>query len=136
MPARQGHQRAVFFALGWLSFALGLLGLLLPVLPTTPFMLLALWAFARSSRRFHDWLYTHRVFGPPLQRWDRERSVPAPVKAVALASMAASTAYVGLVVRPPWYALAGMLVVVGIGAIYVLRIPGRPRAQRSPPRGR
>jgi hypothetical protein len=38
-------------------------------------MLVALWAFARSSRRFHDWLYSHRVFGPPLRRWHEERVI-------------------------------------------------------------
>jgi uncharacterized membrane protein YbaN (DUF454 family) len=121
------RQRWVFLALAWVFFALGVLGVLLPVVPTTPFMLLALWAFSRSSRRFHDWLYHHRVFGPPLQRWRRERVVPWWTKTLALASMGASTAYVGLIVRPPWYALAAMAAVVAAGAIYILRIPTRPR---------
>jgi uncharacterized membrane protein YbaN (DUF454 family) len=62
------RQRWAFLALAWVSFALGVVGLVLPVVPTTPFMLVALWAFSRSSRRFHDWLYHHRIFGPPLQR--------------------------------------------------------------------
>lgn len=121
------RQRWLFFALAWIFFSLGVVGLLLPVVPTTPFMLLALWAFSRSSRRFHDWLYQHRVFGPPLQRWRRERVIPWWTKAIALVSMAVSMGYVGFVVRPPWYALVATAAVVAAGAAYISRIPTRPR---------
>lgn len=44
--------------------------------PTTPLVLLALWAFSRSSQRFHDWILEHRVLGPPVRRWRRERLLP------------------------------------------------------------
>jgi uncharacterized membrane protein YbaN (DUF454 family) len=120
-------RRWLYFSLGWLFFALGAAGAVLPVLPTTPFLLLSLWAFSRSSQRFHDWLYNHRWFGPPLQRWRRDRALPWSVKAVAFAGMAASLAYVGLVARPPWPWLAGMVAVIAAGAIYIARIPSRPR---------
>jgi hypothetical protein len=130
VPASEGalarHRRAVFFFLGWIFFGLGVAGALLPVLPTTPFMLLALWAFARSSRRFHDWLYHHRIFGPPLQRWDRERVIPVWVKAVAIGSMAASFAWVALMVRPRWWALAAMGAVMLAGVIFLASVPSRP----------
>ncbi len=122
-PAR----RAVLIAVGWTCFALGVLGVVLPVVPTTPFMLVALWAFSASSERFHGWLYHHRVFGPPLQRWRRERVLPVPVKAVALGSMAASLAWLALGVRPPWYVLAASVAVMLAGAAFILRIPSRPR---------
>jgi uncharacterized membrane protein YbaN (DUF454 family) len=62
--------------LGWTFFGIGLVGTLLPLVPTTPFMLLALWAFSIGSERFHRWLYHHPVFGPPLQRWQRDRVIP------------------------------------------------------------
>ena len=71
--------KAFYLTLGILFFVLGAIGALVPGLPTTVFMLLALWAFARSSQRFHDWLYYHRVFGPPLQRWHRHDTVAQPV---------------------------------------------------------
>ena len=125
--AHARHVRWVFLALGWGFFALGVVGVVLPVVPTTPFMLLALWAFSRSSRRFHDWLYTHRVLGPPLQRWQRERAVPAWAKAVALVSMAASTGYVALVVRPPWYGLLATGTIVAAGLVYIVRLPTSQR---------
>jgi uncharacterized protein len=113
------------FALGWLFLALGLAGALLPVLPTTPFLLVALWAFSRSSPRLHDWLYHHRVLGPPLQRWQRERVVPAWVKAVAFTSMGASLVYVAVWVRPPAYLLAAMAAVVLTGVLFLARVPSR-----------
>ena len=72
--------RVLYFCLGIGFFGLGVLGVLLPGLPTTPFMVLAAWAFARSSRRFHNWLTTHHLFGPPIQRWQAHRVIPRPVK--------------------------------------------------------
>jgi uncharacterized protein len=125
-----GRARVLFIALGWVFFALGAIGAVLPVLPTTPFMLLALWAFSRGSERFHRWLYHHRIFGPSLQRFQRDRVVPLWAKAFALSSMAASVAWVAIVSRPPWYGVAAMLAVVLAGALYVTRFPSRP-----PPRG-
>jgi len=113
------------FALGWLFFGLGVVGTFLPVVPTTPFMLLALWAFSRSSRRFHDWLRHHRVFGPPLQRWDREHVIPLWAKAVAISSMTASLAWVTFVVKAPWYGIAAMAAVMVAGIAYITRFPSR-----------
>jgi uncharacterized membrane protein YbaN (DUF454 family)/N-acetylglutamate synthase-like GNAT family acetyltransferase len=110
---------------------LGLIGTVLPLVPTTPFMLVALWAFSSSSQRFHDWLYGHRVFGPPLQRWQRERLLPLWAKLVAVGSMAASFAYAALGIRAPWYALAAMAAVMLFGIAYIARIPSRPGAGRA-----
>jgi uncharacterized membrane protein YbaN (DUF454 family) len=126
-PPLPPHRRWALLALGWTAFGLGMIGLALPVLPTTPFLLVALWAFSRSSRRFHGWLWNHGLFGPPLRRWHRERALPWWTKAMALGSMAASLSYVALRVRPPWWALLAMAAVLVAGAGYVLRIPTRPR---------
>ncbi len=119
--------RIAYIALGWFFFALGAIGAVLPVVPTTPFMLLALWAFSRGSDRFHHWLYHHRIFGPPLQRFRRDRVVPRWAKAFALSSMAASVAWVAIVSRPPWYGFVAMGAVVLAGALYVTRFPSRTR---------
>jgi uncharacterized membrane protein YbaN (DUF454 family) len=125
-------RRWALFALGWIFFALGLAGTVLPVLPTTPFMLLALWAFSSSSERFHGWLYHHRVFGPPLRRWTRERSVSPWVKVVALGSLSASYAWMVFWVRPPWWAIAAMTPVFLFGAIYVGRLSTRSGTDLPP----
>jgi len=128
-PAR----RWAWFGLAWLFLALGVVGAALPVLPTTPFLLLALWAFSRSSRRFHDWLYHHRLLGPPLQRWRRERVVPLRVKAVAALSMLASLTWLVLGLRAPWYAVtaAGALVATGLAVLW--RLPSRSVPPAVPP---
>jgi len=61
--------RALLWSAGSLCVALGVIGLFLPVLPTTPFMLLAAACYARASERFYRWLLTHRVFGPTVREW-------------------------------------------------------------------
>jgi len=85
--------RTLYFLLGWTFFTIGAIGAFLPVLPTTPFMLLALWAFSRSSQRFHDWLYHHKLFGPPLQQWQEHRVIPLAAKVMAVTVMLLSCSY-------------------------------------------
>jgi len=121
-------RRPLFLGLGLAFVGLGLLGTVLPVLPTTPFMILALWCFARSSKRFHDWLYHHRVFGPPLRQWDQHRVIPLAAKIVAVTAMAASMVYVVLFSAAPWYLIAAMAVVIAYGAWFVLTKPSRAPA--------
>lgn len=86
-------KRTLYFILGWCFFGIGGIGVFLPVLPTTPFMLLSLWAFSRSSQRFHDWLYHHRFFGPPLQQWKQYRVIPRAAKIMAITMMLLSCGY-------------------------------------------
>lgn len=122
-------RRPLFLGLGLAFVGLGLLGTVLPVLPTTPFMILALWCFARSSQRFHDWLYHHRLFGPPLRQWDQHRVIPLVAKAASVTAMAASMAYVVLFSTAPWYLIAAMAVVIAYGAWFILTKPSRPPAE-------
>jgi len=121
-------RRPLLLGLGLAFVGLGLLGTVLPVLPTTPFMILALWCFARSSKRFHDWLYHHRVFGPPLRQWDQHRVIPPLAKIVAVTAMVASMVYVVLFSAAPWYLIAAMAVVIAYGAWFILTKPSRAPA--------
>jgi uncharacterized membrane protein YbaN (DUF454 family) len=125
VPAESRGWRIGFFLLGWLFFGVGAVGAVLPVLPTTPFMILALWAFARSSKRFHDWLYTHRIFGPPLRRWSEHRVIPTHAKAAAVIAMSASLIYLIWFSNVPAYAIALTAPIMAIGAAYVLTRPSR-----------
>ena len=84
------RSRQALVALGWLNVGIGMAGVVLPLLPTTPFLLVALWAFGKSSPRFHEWLHTHPRFSPLLQDWQQERAVPSYAKALALLMMASS----------------------------------------------
>ena len=77
-------QRMAYAGAGLIALGLGLLGVVLPGLPTTPFILLAAACFARSSQRMHDWLLTNRVTGPMLRDWVRHRILPRRVRWVAI----------------------------------------------------
>ncbi|OQP33592.1 DUF454 family protein [Pantoea latae] len=80
-------QRILLLTLGWLAIILGALGIVLPLLPTTPFVLLAAWCFARSSPRFHHWLLWRSPFGRYLRHWQRHRAMPPGAKGRAIAVM-------------------------------------------------
>ena len=73
-------QRTILIIIGWLAVVLGTLGVVLPLLPTTPFILLAAWCFARSSPRFHHWLLYRSWFGGYLRHWQKHRAMPPGAK--------------------------------------------------------
>lgn len=117
--------RTVYLAIGFVFVALGVLGAFLPVLPTTPLLLISLWAFSRSSVRLETWLLQHPRFGPRLRAWRADRVIPLPVKLVAWGSMAASLTLM-IVVRTSPYAIGGAGLVMAIGALYIATRPSRP----------
>lgn len=78
-------QRTILLIIGWLAIVLGTLGVFLPLLPTTPFILLAAWCFSRSSPRFHHWLLHRSWFGPYLRHWQQHRAMPPGAKSRAIA---------------------------------------------------
>jgi uncharacterized protein len=121
----QRARRIFYVGLGLLSFGLGVLGAFLPVLPTTPFMLVSLWAFSLSSKRLEAWLLGHPRFGPRLVAWRAHRAVPLPVKLTAWGSMIASLSLM-IAARASLLAIGGAASVMLIGAIYVARCPSRP----------
>jgi len=122
--------RPVYFLLGWCFFGLGAVGTVLPGLPTTPFMLLALWAFSKSSQRFHDWLYAHPLFGPPLQQWRSHRVIPGKAKLLAVVTMAVSFVYLAFFSGVSAWLKALTALVMLYGAAFILskpsQVPERP----------
>ncbi|MDH5179658.1 MAG: YbaN family protein [Gammaproteobacteria bacterium] len=126
--------KPLYLVLGWVFFGTGVVGAFLPVLPTTPFMILALWMFSKSSQRFHDWLYDHRIFGPSLQRWQTHRVIPPLAKLMSISMMSASFIYlVGWSSAPFWaVTCAGLL--MAYGAWFILTKPSKtPVADRGEP---
>jgi hypothetical protein len=119
--------RLAFAGLGTLCVALGILGMFLPLLPTTPFLLLAAACYARASGRFYNWLLNHKLFGPTILEWRRHRSIAWRTKLTAIALMALTlTSSIVFFVREPWLqaALAAFGVLLGI---HLYRIPSRDR---------
>lgn len=112
MPTtRQTFINLLLKALGFMFVGLGLAGVFLPLLPTTPFLLLAAGCFARSSPAFHDWLLTHRLLGPYIRDWERDRSIPLTAKVTAVVMMAASLSWMAFASNAPAIAvwMAGAL---------------------------
>jgi uncharacterized membrane protein YbaN (DUF454 family) len=117
-------RRLVYLALGSLFVGLGVLGAFLPVLPTTPLLLVSLWAFSKSSARLERWLLEHPRFGPRLVAWRTDRIIPLPVKLTAWGSMLASLTIMAVAGVSP-YALIGAGSVMAIGAVYIASKPSR-----------
>lgn len=114
--------RLLFLALGWTSVGLALLGIVLPLLPTTPFLLVAAWAFAKGSPRLQRWLYQHPRFGPFLTDWRDQGAIPRRGKLLAVGGMATSWAILAVTTANPLvpvFAGAGM----GAVAVYVVTRP-------------
>jgi len=128
--------RILLLACGAVSVALGVLGMFLPLVPTTPFLLLAAWCFARSSERLHRRLTGNRWFGPILRDYSAGRGVPRRVKAVAVATLWPAIA-VACVLAPLWPARALMVAVAAAVTVHILRLPSCTEAARgSRPPGR
>ena len=73
-------KKILLLSLGWLCVGLAFLGIFIPGIPTTPFLIVALWAFAQSSKKFHSWLLNHKMFGPILRNWESHKVVPRNAK--------------------------------------------------------
>ncbi len=80
--------RAIWFIVGATALLLGALGIVLPLLPTTPFLLVAAFAFARSSERWHKWLLEHKIFGRIIANWNNYGAIDKRTKAIGTLSMA------------------------------------------------
>jgi uncharacterized membrane protein YbaN (DUF454 family) len=100
--------RITYILLGGLFFGLGMLGVILPVLPTTP---------------FHHWLYTHKTFGSALQRWHQYRIIPRHAKVLIVLSMLGSLIFLGGFSELSWQKTALVAVVMMIVASYLLTRP-------------
>ncbi len=94
--------KVLWIALGWTSVGLGIVGAFLPLLPTTPFLLLAAFAFSRGSERLHDWLMTHPSLGPPIHNWQQHRAISRRVKLIATFSVAAVFLLSVILAAPIW----------------------------------
>ena len=115
--------RSIYLLAGFALTATGIVGIFLPLLPTTPFLLAAAWCFSRSSPRLEQWLLDHRTFGQPLRDWRRDGAISARAKAIAVALMAASFAFF-LYRADPSPLLAGVVaLILGLCSLFILTRP-------------
>ena len=117
--------RPVWFLLGLMALGAGMAGVVLPLVPTTPFILLAAFAFARSSPRLHDWLLAHRVFGPLIADWRAHGAIRRPAKVVSMVSIVIVAA-LSLIMGVPLTVFAIQLVALGLVVAFILSRPSPP----------
>ncbi len=117
--------RPLLLLLGWASVGLGIIGIVMPLFPTTPFLLVAIWAFSKSSPELAQRIREHRVAGPFIRDWQDEGVIPNRAKALALTMMAAILAYLHFGADlAPWieWLVAAILLATGI---YIVSRPGQ-----------
>lgn len=118
--------RILYLTLGYCALILGVIGIFLPVLPTTPFILLAALCFSKSSPRLHAWLLGHRAFGPPLRDWNEAGVIRLPAKCMATVMMVLS--FTGLTLWSPM-PLVGKVILDCAGVGVLAFIWSRPSAK-------
>lgn len=125
--------RPLYLLIGFTCLGLGFIGIVIPGMPTTIFLIIALWAFARSSPRLHGWLIGHPRFGPPLLAWSQHGVVPTRAKIAAAVIMAASFAVLVWVGTPP--AVLGVTgVCLAAVLVYLVTRPGHSGVAEVPGR--
>jgi uncharacterized protein len=128
--------RLPWLLLGFASAGCGILGIVLPLVPTTPFLLLSAYGFSRSSPRFHAWLVGHPRLGPPIRDWQAHGAISPRAKALAAVAIVATPA-ISLALGASATVLGVQLVVLSCVAVFVLSRPSRardtvPASSRSP----
>ena len=116
--------RVALLALGWICVGLGFIGIFVPGLPTTIFLIIALWAFTKSSKKLRIWLLNHKRFGPILLNWQEHKVVPLKAKILMVVLQI-------LVVIIVQYTFDNLFITVGLAIIllmvatYVISLPSR-----------
>ena len=116
--------RALWLAAGALAFVLGIVGIFLPLLPTTPFILLAAFCFSRGCARCEAWLLAHARWGPMMRDWRERRAVPLRAKQLATVMMMIGCAIAWPQLPWPWH--WAPVVLCGAVAAWLWYLPTRP----------
>jgi len=125
----EGVSKALWFVAGTLLLSIGLVGVALPILPTTPFLLLAAACYLRSSKRMYDWMMTNRVFGKYLRAYHEGTGIPARVKVGAIAFLWAAIVTSAVFFTDEVWLRAVLVVIAVAVSIHIATI--RPRSQKG-----
>ena len=117
-------KKIILISLGWLCVSLGFIGIFIPGIPTTIFLIIALWAFTKSSKKLRYWLLHHKKFGPILKNWQEHKVVPrrAKILMVVLMIFASILFYYSL---QNLFLTIGLIIVLVLVAIYVISLPSK-----------
>jgi uncharacterized protein len=121
--------RPLWLLLGYAATGCAIAGVVLPLVPTTPFLLLAAYAFARSSPRLHAWLLNHRRFGPLIADWRLHGAISRGAKTGAMAMIAAAPLITLATQAAAWILVVQLIVLVPV-TVFILTRPDRPAAPR------
>ena len=123
------NTRFFWLLAGLAAVAIGAVGVVLPLLPTTPFLLVAAFAFARSSDRLNSWLREHRAFGPLIDNWHRDGSIGRETKRTAIIVIFVTPVITWLLDAPLWVLVCQIVVLAG-AAIFILTRPSPTERRR------
>jgi len=117
--------RLIWFAAGSVALVLGIIGIFLPLLPTTPFLLLAAFCYARGSQRVHDWLVNHRTFGPPIAHWREHGAISRKGKLLAGVAILAAFGISLILGVATWVLIVQALVLCAV-TVFIFSRPDPP----------
>ena len=129
MLKRNRLLRLIWLSAGCLSLVLGIIGIALPLLPTTPFLLLAAYCFARGSTKLHQWLVNHPRFGPPIRDWETYRAISKRGKQLAMVGIVA-VFVISILAGVATYVIAIQAVVLSAVSLFILTRPVPPHERR------
>ena len=116
-------KKGIYLIVGTISLAAGIVGIFLPVLPTTPFILLSAWCFFRSSSKIYNWVISNERFGPTVENYQEGRGITKPTKVKAIVMMWLTiTASIYLTIRNMYLIAFLYLIAIGV-TIYLYRLP-------------
>ena len=118
-------KKPLLITVGWLCVALGMLGIIMPLFPTTPFLLLAVWAFSKSSPELAERIRNHRLAGPYIRDWQDAGVIPPKAKVLALGMMAAMVSYLHFGTDMPHWGVGAIAAILIATAIYIVSRPSR-----------
>lgn len=114
-------KRIIYISLGTLCVGLGIIGAFLPVMPTTIFLIMAAYFYARSSDRLYGKLMAHPKFGPVIRNWEEHRTMPRKARIIALTMTVLGTTG-AMFVPMPWFVKIGLVVAAVVMIVILLRI--------------
>ena len=125
--------RWLYLFFGWLSFVVGIIGLFVPLLPTTPFMIVSAYCFSKSSERCRRWLLSLPHIGIAVQNWEKSRAISRKAKTLATVLIVGGCSASALILRLPWLAILALFATIALVLAFIWTRPDGDSRQNSTP---